>query len=815
MDIKKEYERWLANATADADVVAELKTLDDAKIEDAFYRDLAFGTGGLRGVIGAGTNRMNIYTVAKASQGLADYLKKNFETPSVAIGYDSRIKSDVFAKVAAGVFAANGVKVNIWPVLMPVPTVSFATRYLHTSAGVMVTASHNPSKYNGYKVYGADGCQITTEAAAEILAEIEKLDIFADVKTGDFEAGVADGSIQYIPDEVYTAFVEQVKNQSVLFGEEVNKNLAIVYSPLNGTGLKPVTRTLKEMGYTNITVVKEQEQPDGKFPTCPYPNPEIKEAMALGMEYAEKCNADLLLATDPDCDRVGIAVKNKAGEYELLTGNQTGITILHSNDLHGDFLAEQVDEKLVGGVSMLSGYIEKVRAEEPNTIYAIAGDMFRGSVIDSEYKGLSTIEIMNALAPDIVTIGNHEVDYGIAHLLFIEKCARFPIINANLYIKNTPTRLFTPYKILRVDGMNILFIGIITQDVINQTKSESLVGSFVDTAAAAAEVGKICNAHNSIDIDFTVLLTHIGFEEDRHLARQLDPAWGVDLIIGGHSHTLPEHAVEENGVVIAQAGTGTDQIGRFDIIVDTDNNCIDSYTWHTVPITAETCPRNPAMEQVLHRFTSQVDEKYSHIVARFRRELTHPERTRETELGNLFADIFTRSLGIDIMLIGSGSIRAEKLGPIVTYGDLIEGFPYDDGVFMFKVTGQQLRQMLHYMLREEAYTGHTEFYQLPSTLRLRYDRAKGDFDYFTYCGKEVGKEISDDALFTVGLQNYHFKNIESFFNISYDTICKLQKPRSVATSCQDILMEYFREHEMLDAAVDGRMTILPSTAQTG
>lgn len=210
MDIKKEYECWLENATADADVVAELKTLDDTKIEDAFYRDLAFGTGGLRGVIGAGTNRMNIYTVAKASQGLADYLKKNFTEPSVAIGYDSRIKSDVFAKVAAGVFAANGVQVNIWPVLMPVPTVSFATRYLHTSAGVMVTASHNPSKYNGYKVYGADGCQITTEAATEILAEIEKLDIFADVKTSDFETGVANSSIQYIPDEVYTAFVEQV-----------------------------------------------------------------------------------------------------------------------------------------------------------------------------------------------------------------------------------------------------------------------------------------------------------------------------------------------------------------------------------------------------------------------------------------------------------------------------------------------------------------------------------------------------------------------------------------------------------------------------
>ena len=287
MEIMKEYERWLANATADTDVAVELRILDDSKIEDAFYRNLAFGTGGLRGVIGAGTNRMNIYTVAKASQGLADYLKKKFAQPSVAIGYDSRIKSDVFAKVAAEVFVANGVQVNIWPALMPVPTVSFATRYLHSSAGVMVTASHNPSKYNGYKVYGADGCQITTEAAAEIFTEIEKLDIFEDVKYSDFETGIVNGSIQYISDEVYAAFVNEVKNQSVLFGEKVNKDVAIVYSPLNGTGLKPVTRTLKEMGYTNITVVREQEQPDGNFPTCPYPNPEIKEAMALGMEYAK------------------------------------------------------------------------------------------------------------------------------------------------------------------------------------------------------------------------------------------------------------------------------------------------------------------------------------------------------------------------------------------------------------------------------------------------------------------------------------------------------------------------------------------------
>ena len=328
MSYMEEYKRWRELAKADQDVAAELCSMDETQIEDAFYRNLAFGTGGLRGTIGAGTNRMNVHTVAKASQGLADYLVKHFEIPSVAIGYDSRIKSDVFAKVAAGVFAANGVKVYIWPRLMPVPTVSFATRFLGTSAGVMVTASHNPSKYNGYKVYGADGCQITSAAAKEILAQIEKLDIFADVKTGDFDAEMAAGTIQHIPEEVYTAFVAEVKNQSVLFGEEVNKDVAIVYSPLNGAGLKPVLRTLQEKGYTNITVVKEQEQPDGNFPTCPYPNPEIKEAMALGMEYAKKHNADLLLATDPDCDRVGIAVKDSQGEYVLLSGNETGLLLL-------------------------------------------------------------------------------------------------------------------------------------------------------------------------------------------------------------------------------------------------------------------------------------------------------------------------------------------------------------------------------------------------------------------------------------------------------------------------------------------------------
>lgn len=321
LNSKLEYERWLK--IANADIVEELRSYSEKDIEDSFYKNLSFGTGGLRGTIGAGTNRMNVHTVGKASQGLADYLNKTCEAPSVVVGYDSRIKSDVFAKTAADIFAANGIQVHLWPELLPVPTVSFATRYLKADAGVMITASHNPSKYNGYKVYGADGCQITTETAAKILAEIEKLDIFVDVKTGGDASKIAS-----IHPEVLTAFIEEVKGQSVLFGEEVDKNVAIVYSPLNGTGLVPVTRTLAEMGYSNVTVVEEQRLPDGNFPTCPYPNPEIKEAMSLGMEYAKKYNADLLLATDPDCDRVGIAVKNAEGEYVLLCGNETGLLLL-------------------------------------------------------------------------------------------------------------------------------------------------------------------------------------------------------------------------------------------------------------------------------------------------------------------------------------------------------------------------------------------------------------------------------------------------------------------------------------------------------
>lgn len=378
MNYQAEYERWLQYAT-DADIKAELEKMDAAAIEDAFYRDLAFGTGGLRGTIGAGTNRMNVYVVAKASQGLANYLGAG---ASVVIGYDSRIKSDVFARTAAAVFAANGITVHFWPQLLPVPTVSFATRALGASAGVMITASHNPSKYNGYKVYGADGCQITTEAAKAVLTEINALDIFADVKSMDFDEAVAEAGVKYIGPEVLTGFIEAVKSQSVLFGDPVDRNVAIVYSPLNGTGLVPVTRVLSETGFTNITVVEEQRNPDGRFPTCPYPNPEIREAMELGLEYCRRTGADLLLATDPDADRCGIAVKTSAGDYRLLTGNEVGLLLLDficsQRTNHGKMPADPTFVKTIVTMDLAEKIADHYGVK---TVNVLTGFKFIGEVI--------------------------------------------------------------------------------------------------------------------------------------------------------------------------------------------------------------------------------------------------------------------------------------------------------------------------------------------------------------------------------------------------------------------------------------------------
>ncbi|MBR1897796.1 MAG: phospho-sugar mutase [Oscillospiraceae bacterium] len=325
MSVLDLYQEWCTKAVDDPDLIEELKSVsgDEAEIRERFYRDLEFGTGGLRGVLGAGTNRMNIYTVRRATQGLANYVKKDFAQPSVAISHDSRNKSVLFAHAAASVLAANGIQVHIYKELMPTPCLSWAVRALGCSAGIMVTASHNPAKYNGYKAYGADGCQITLEVAEKVIGEINSLDIFRDVTCCDFDAAVADGRIKFIEDSVIEEYYQNVLAQGINTKLCADSGLKIVYTPLNGTGNKPVREILKRIGIQDVTVVKEQEMPDGNFPTCPYPNPEIREALELGLKYCDEVKPDLLLATDPDADRVGIAVPD-GDDYALFSGNEVG-----------------------------------------------------------------------------------------------------------------------------------------------------------------------------------------------------------------------------------------------------------------------------------------------------------------------------------------------------------------------------------------------------------------------------------------------------------------------------------------------------------
>ena len=326
----EDYKRWAAAELEDPALARELKEIagDDEQIRDRFAVALKFGTAGLRGVLGAGTNRMNIYVVRQATQGLANWVKTQGGSQSVAISYDSRINSDVFAKTAACVLAANGIHVRIYDALMPVPALSFATRYYKANAGIMITASHNPAKYNGYKAYGPDGCQMTDDAAAIVYAEIQKTDVLTGAKRIPFEEGLSSGMIQYVGEDCKEALYDAIKARSVRPGLCKTAGLKLVYSPLNGSGLVPVTRVLHDIGIDDITIVPEQQYPDGHFPTCPYPNPEIFEALKLGLELAEKSGADLMLATDPDADRVGIAIRCPDGSYELVSGNEVGVLLL-------------------------------------------------------------------------------------------------------------------------------------------------------------------------------------------------------------------------------------------------------------------------------------------------------------------------------------------------------------------------------------------------------------------------------------------------------------------------------------------------------
>jgi 5'-nucleotidase len=478
-------------------------------------------------------------------------------------------------------------------------------------------------------------------------------------------------------------------------------------------------------------------------------------------------------------------------------------TILHSNDMHGDFLAELNGKsgEMIGGLALLSAYINKVRSEEENVLYVVSGDMVQGSLIDTEYKGISTIEIMNFLAPDVVALGNHEFDYGLPHLLFLEKMANFPIVNANLYIKTYHKRLMNPYKIIEKSGFNILFTGIITEKVIDSISQDKLIGSFVNLEEASSEVGKICNAYKNDDIDLTIVLTHIGIESDKELAKLLKPEWGVDIIIGGHSHTVLEKPEVINNTLIVQAGTSTNQVGRFDIVVDDDTNSIVDYKWQLVPITNKIVSPDQNLLNFIDSFKKEVDNKYGAILTKFSTKLTHPSREIETSLGNAMANAFAQSAQCDVMLLGSGSIRVKDLGPVVHLDDLMACFPYNDSLIRFTITGKQLKNIFFHIMRPENRLGEGECYQINSGVMAVYDNKNKKLVSLTLDSKSV----AEDSLYTICIQGYHYKNSQAYLNISESDLLLNGQSKVISTSAQDVLIEYLRSNQNIKSAIEGRL----------
>jgi 5'-nucleotidase len=483
--------------------------------------------------------------------------------------------------------------------------------------------------------------------------------------------------------------------------------------------------------------------------------------------------------------------------------NTKQFTILHSNDMHGDFLAEISGQEgdLIGGLALLSGYINKVREEEENVLYVISGDMVQGSLIDSEFKGISTIEIMNYLAPDVVSLGNHEFDYGLPHLLFLEKMANFPIVNANLYIKQYNKRLMQPYLILQKAGFDIMFTGIITEKVMDSIKQDELVGSFVTLEDASREVGKITNDYKNDDIDLTILLTHIGFESDIELAGLLKPEWGVDLIIGGHSHTILEKPHEKNKILITQAGVGTNQIGRFDITVDDDTNSIVDYKWQLIPINDDLAEPDTKLQEYIDSFKEVVDRKYNSIISKLAQKLYHPKREEETTLGNLIADSFADTAQCHVMMVGSGSIRSKELGPVVTLKDLLNCFPYDDVLTRFEITGDKLKKIFSHVMRTENRNSEGECYQVNNRVHAIYD----DNSHALTSLKIDETPVSNKAPYTICLQGFHVSNSDSYLNISKEELLQSGKSRVVSTSAQEVLDEYLRNHQNITRKIEGRL----------
>lgn len=486
--------------------------------------------------------------------------------------------------------------------------------------------------------------------------------------------------------------------------------------------------------------------------------------------------------------------------------NLKEIVILHSNDIHGKFEGEKDENgNICHSLALVSGYVNRAKKENPDTVYVIAGDVFQGSLIDSEYQGLSTMDILNLIDIDLMSLGNHELDYGISHMMFVSRYADFPILTANFRIKKNNRNLFKPYQVLDIGGFKVLFIGLITAGIVDQTKAEGLVGTFVTVNDSVKEVEEIVAKERAKhpDIDFTVLMTHIGYDEDLKLAAELDPSLGVKVIVGAHSHTYIDEPGQVNGILVLQVGKENTHLGELHLFIDEEKHEIADWSWKMVPVDSEHCPEDKFVRAMVNTYQMDIDDKYGTIVTRFKRELDNYGRGNTTEVGQLFVDAFSNSLDVDIMMMASSSTRCYKMDMTVTLQDLREAYPYDGKIYKVKVRGARLRKIVKHMLRDEVLDDWKDaFFHTSKELHIEYTRSTGELEL-----EYKGQPVEDSQMFTLGLQEFYFINAEYVLGCSCDELTKTGGIHIVAEDAFSVLKKYLSEHKGLGSRVDKRIII--------
>ena len=489
-----------------------------------------------------------------------------------------------------------------------------------------------------------------------------------------------------------------------------------------------------------------------------------------------------------------------------MSNNLKEIVLLHSNDIHGTFAGERDERgRLCHSLAQTAGYVKKKKDENPDTLFCIAGDVFQGSLLDSDFQGISTMDMLNLIDIDVMSVGNHELDYGIEHLMFIARYANFPILNANFRIRSNDRTIFKPYKVVTVGGLSVLFIGLITKEIADQTNAEGFIGSFVTVHDSADEVSRIREQvrEKNLDPDITVLMTHMGYEADTELARQLDPSLGVDIIIGGHSHTYIEKPETVNGILILQAGAENTHIGEMHLCVDTDRKEITDWNYRLVPVDEEHCPEDKFVKAMVSTYQLEVKEKYGDIVTIFKRSLNNFGRGNPTEVGQLFVDAFADSLDVDVMMLASSSTRCYGMDMTVTLQDLREAYPYDGKIYKVRVNGKQLKHMIRHMLRDEVLSGMEDaFFHTSRALHIAYTRSTGELDI-----SFKGQPVTNDQLFYIGLQEFYFINSEAVLGQTNEELTRIGGISTISEDAFGVLKDYLRRYKGLGDRVDRRIII--------